>query len=409
MTDRSEVDETGGAETLSGAAGEGGPWMSPGPAPFTFRLDAVDEETGARAGVIETPRGRVETPVFMPVGTQATVKTLTPQDLAAMGAGIVLANTYHLYLRPGPALIRGMGGLHRFMSWPGLLLTDSGGFQVFSLADLNQVTEEGVRFQSHLDGSRHLLTPELATEVQLDLGSDIVMAFDQCTTYPVDRGEAAAAVERTTRWARRSVDRWRSADPRDTAGRALFGIVQGSTFEDLRRVSRDALLDLDLPGYAIGGLAVGEPKPVMMDLTAYTAALLPPERPRYLMGVGFPDDIVEAVSRGVDMFDCVMPTRNARNGTVFTRDGKLVVKNRPYAEDPRPLDEECACPTCRTHSRGYIRHLFQAGEMLGPRLTTLHSLWFYQDVMREMRRAIVEGRFGAWRKAFLTRFRHGRP
>lgn len=402
-----------GADVLAGHEPAGdpaaGPFLSPGPGDFTFTVEAVDEETGARAGVIETPRGRVETPVFMPVGTLATVKTLTPQDLRDMGAGIILGNTYHLYLRPGHALVRRMGGLHRFMAWPGLILTDSGGFQVFSLADLNKITEDGVRFQSHLDGSRHLLTPELAIEVQIDLGSDIVMAFDQCTSYPVERGEAAAAVARTTRWARRCVDRWGEADPRDTEGRALFGIVQGSIHEDLRRESAAPLLDLDLPGYAIGGLAVGEPKPEMMDLTAFTAGLLPETKPRYLMGVGFPDDIVEAVTRGVDMFDCVMPTRNARNGTVFTRDGKLVVKNRPYAEDPRPLDEECGCPTCRTHSRAYLRHLFQAGEMLGPRLTTLHSLWFYQDVMREMRRSIVEGRFPAWRKAFLERFRNGRP
>ncbi len=375
---------------------------------FRFHVEATCPETGARAGVIQTPRGRIETPIFMPVGTQATVKTLTPADLSAIGAPIILGNTYHLYLRPGHELVRRRGGLHRFMSWDGHILTDSGGFQVFSLADLNRVTEDGVRFQSHLDGSRHVLTPELATEVQLALGSDILMAFDQCTAYPVEPADAAAAVDRTTRWARRCIATWNDAGEAATAGRALFGICQGSTYPELRRLSTRTLVEMDFPGYAIGGLAVGEPKSAMWEMLELSAPLLPDVKPRYLMGVGFPDDVVEAVSRGVDMFDCVMPTRNARNGTVFVRDGKLVVKNRPYAEDDGPLDPECGCYTCRTFSRAYLRHLFQAGEMLGPRLATLHSLTFYLDVVREMRRSILDGRFPSWRDAFLARYRRPR-
>ncbi len=374
---------------------------------FRFHLEAVDEETGARAGVIETPRGRVHTPVFMPVGTQATVKTLTPDDLRTLGAEIILGNTYHLYLRPGHKLVNRLGGLHDFMSWDRLILTDSGGFQVFSLSDLNRIADDGVRFQSHLDGSRHLLTPELATEVQIDLGSDIVMAFDQCTTYPVEPADAAAAVKRTNGWADRCLERWREESTDAMTGRALFGIVQGSTYPDLRRQSAEALIERDFPGYAIGGLAVGEPKAEMFDTLEFTAARLPLEKPRYLMGVGFPDDIVESVSRGVDMFDCVMPTRNARNGTVFTWDGKLVVKNRPYAEDERPIDDSCSCQTCRQFSRAYLRHLFQAGEILGPRLATLHSLTFYVEMMRRMRKSILDGEFREWRDAFLDRFRHG--
>jgi queuine tRNA-ribosyltransferase len=371
---------------------------------FEFRVVAEDPETGARAGVLETPRGRVETPIFMPVGTQATVKSLAPSDLEAIGAPIILCNTYHLYLRPGHELIRRRGGLHGFMSWRGLVLTDSGGFQVFSLSDLNTITEEGVRFQSHLDGSRHLLSPELATDVQLALGSDIVMAFDQCTAYPVEPAEAAAAVDRTTRWADRCLATWAGASDEARHGRALFGIVQGSTYEGLRRVSADSLVERHFPGYAIGGLAVGEPKSAMWEMLALTTGRLPREKPRYLMGVGFPDDIIQAVTHGVDMFDCVMPTRNARNGTVFTRTGKLIVKNLPYAEDELPLDPECGCYTCRTFSRSYLRHLFQAGEMLGPRLATLHSLTFYLDLVREMRQSIVDRRFGTWRKHVLDRY-----
>jgi len=371
---------------------------------FSFRVVAEDRETGARAGILETPRGTIETPIFMPVGTQATVKSLAPSDLEAMGAPIILCNTYHLYLRPGHELIQRRGGLHGFMAWPRHILTDSGGFQVFSLSDLNTITEDGVRFQSHLDGSRHVLTPELATEVQLALGSDIVMAFDQCTAYPVEPAEAAAAVDRTTRWLDRCIDTWGRAPVDARHGRALFGIVQGSTYEALRRVSAEALVARDLPGYAVGGLAVGEPKSAMWEMLEIVASRLPRTKPRYLMGVGFPDDIVGAVSRGVDMFDCVMPTRNARNGTVFTRAGKLIVKNLAYAEDDAPLDAECRCYTCRTVSRAYLRHLFQAGEMLGPRLATLHSLTFYLDFVRAMRTSIIEGRFGAWRREFLGRY-----
>ena len=345
----------------------------------------------------------------MPVGTCASVKTLTPADLRTIGASIILGNTYHLYLRPGHARVKALGGLHDFMSWDGLILTDSGGFQVFSLADLNEISEQGVRFQSHLDGSYHMLSPELATEIQLDLGADIVMAFDECTPWPVEPSAARSAVDRTTRWAERCRDRWAETPEEELHGRAQFGIVQGSTVESLRRQSAEELLALDFPGYAIGGLAVGEPKPEMWETLEVTAGLLPPERPRYLMGVGYPDDIVEAVSRGVDMFDCVLPTRNARNGTTFTRNGKLVVKNRTYAEDLRPLDGACSCEVCRTFSRAYIRHLFQAGELLGPRLATFHSLTFYVGMMRDMRQAILDGRFGDWRGEFLARFRGGVP
>jgi queuine tRNA-ribosyltransferase len=376
---------------------------------FRYVVEAVDEQTGARAGRIETPRGTVPTPIFMPVGTCASVKTLTPADLRTIGASIILGNTYHLYLRPGHKRVKDLGGLHDFMAWDGLILTDSGGFQVFSLADLNKISENGVRFQSHLDGSYHMLSPELATEIQLDLGADIVMAFDECTPWPVEAQAARSAVDRTTRWAKRCRARWAETPESERHGRAQFGIIQGSTERELRRRSAEELLALDFPGYAIGGLAVGEPKPAMWDTLEYTAPLLPRERPRYLMGVGYPDDIVEAVSRGVDMFDCVLPTRNARNGTTFTRNGKLVVKNRTYAEDLRPLDEDCSCEVCRTFSRAYIRHLFQAGELLGPRLATFHSLTFYVGMMGEMRQAILDGTFGTWRAEFLARFRGGVP
>jgi queuine tRNA-ribosyltransferase len=375
-----------------------------------FEVEAVDERTGARAGKLHTPHGAVETPVFMPVGTQATVKTLTPEDLRASGVSMILANAYHLYLRPGQALVRLAGGVHGFMGWPGSVLTDSGGFQVFSMADLNRVTDEGVRFRSHLDGSAHLFTPESVVSLEVDLGADVVMCFDQCTPYPCTRAYAEAATLRTTDWARRSADAFRAAkrDPAE-AGRpqALFGIVQGSTFEDLRVRSAEALREIDFPGYAIGGLSVGEPKSALEEMVRATLDHLPPSAPRYLMGVGFPDDLVLGVSLAVDMFDCVMPTRNARNGTVFTRRGKLVVKNAEYRSDFEPLDPECDCPTCRDFTRAYLRHLFQAGEILGPRLATVHSVHFYQWLMREMRLAILENRFYDWRSKFLETYEAG--
>ncbi len=368
-----------------------------------FRLIAEDAETGARAGELVTPHGVVETPVFMPVGTQATVKTLAPCDLVELDARIILSNAYHLFLRPGADIIREAGGLHGFMAWDRAVLTDSGGFQVFSLGHLNRVTDEGLEFQSHLDGKRFFMTPEQNMELQRDLGADIIMAFDECVAYPATREKAVESAERTLRWAERSRSAW-SADPRD---QSLFGIVQGATYEDLRTESARALVEMDFPGYAIGGLAVGEPKPVMREMVDAVVTVLPRERPRYFMGQGFPDDIVESVAQGVDMFDCVMPTRNARKGSLFTSRGRLVVKNAQYARDERPIDPDCDCPTCRRFTRRYIRHLFHADEALGPRLASVHSLAFYLGMMRDMRRAIVEGRFGSWRRAFHEKYTAG--
>jgi len=370
-----------------------------------FRLEKKDGTSGARAGALVTSRGTVETPVFMPVGTQATVKTLSPRDLDEIGARIILANTYHLSLRPGHELIRDMGGLHKFMSWSGSILTDSGGFQVFSLSDLRVVRKEGVVFRSHLDGSEHFISPEIAVEIQRALGSDIAMTLDQCVGYPADRPLAKQATENTLDWAKRSKCNWE--DSGSPGSRALFGIVQGSTYEDLRRHCAKALVGMGFDGYAIGGLSVGEPKTATSEMTATTIDEIPQHKPRYLMGVGFPQDIIEATSLGVDMFDCVMPTRNARNGTVFTSTGKLVVKNIEYARDDAPLDANCDCYTCRNFSRAYVRHLFQAGELLGPRLATLHSLRFFLTMMNEMRESILEGRFSQWRKCFLERYESG--
>jgi queuine tRNA-ribosyltransferase len=371
---------------------------------FSFQL-LETAALGARRGVVRTDHGSFETPAFMPVGTQATVKTLTPADLRAAGAGIVLANTYHLHLRPGEGLIRDAGGIHRFMSWDGPVLTDSGGYQVFSLADLRRITAEGVSFRSHIDGSRRMLTPESVVDIQLDIGSDIMMVLDHCAEYPVDRETAADAVDRTTAWARRSVDERGPRIARDGWERVLFGIVQGGVFRDLRERSAAELTALDFPGYAIGGLSVGEPTGELYELAGFTAALLPPQKPRYLMGVGFPWDIVEAVARGVDLFDCVMPTRNARNGTVFTSVGRLALKNAAFRDDLGPLDPGCDCETCRTFSRAYLRHLFMAGEMLGPRLATIHNIRFYLHLMEAIRQSINEGRFEEWRREFHAR--HG--
>ena len=370
--------------------------------PFSFTLLGSDP-SGARLGRIETDHGRIDTPAFMPVGTQATVKTMTSRDLGASGAQIVLANTYHLHLRPGQDLIREAGGIHRFMAWPGPVITDSGGYQVFSLAALRRIDAEGVRFQSHIDGSHRLLTPESVVDIQLDIGSDIMMVLDHCSEYPCRREAAREAVERTSAWARRGIERRGARVARDGYERVLFGIVQGSVYRDLRERSAAALVELDFPGYAIGGLSVGEPARELYELAGFTAALLPPEKPRYLMGVGFPWDIVEAVARGIDMFDCVMPTRNARNGTLFTSVGRVVLKNAAYRADFRPLDPECDCETCRTYSRAYLRHLFMAGEMLGPHLATIHNVRFYLHMMEAMRQGIREGRFELWRREFYAR------
>ena len=373
--------------------------------PFQFELIREDE-SGARAGRLTTDHGVVETPCFMPVGTQGAVKTMSSKDLEDMGATIILANTYHLYLRPGMKTMEEAGGIHDFMSWRGPVLTDSGGYQVFSLSDLNRISDEGVEFRSHLDGSAHLLTPSGVIDIQLTIGSDIMMVLDQCTSYPCSRSDAADAVARTTLWAERSVSSHGTRIERKGYERVLFGIVQGSVYRDLRERSAGELVQLDFPGYAIGGLSVGEPKEETLRTVEETSVILPPEKPRYLMGVGFPEDIVEAVARGIDLFDCVVPTRNSRNGTVYTSRGKVVIKNAAYARDWDPVDPDCDCETCKRYSRGYLRHLFNTGEMSAPRLATYHSLYFYLHLLDEMRQVIREGSFREWRKEFYRRYRN---
>lgn len=370
---------------------------------FRFELKKTDP-SGARLGTIETDHGVIETPAFMPVGTQGTVKSLSPGDLSEIGASIILGNTYHLHLRPGEKLIAEAGGIHRFMSWDGPVLTDSGGYQVFSLTDLNKITDEGVEFRSHIDGSSRFLSPEGVVNIQLDIGSDIMMVLDHCVEYPCSRQDAADALERTTLWARRSLDEYGARIVRDGYERVLFAIVQGSVFPDLREISARQLVELDYPGYAIGGLSVGEPKKDLYGMAGLTASFLPADKPRYLMGVGFPEDLVEAVARGIDMFDCVMPTRNARNGTVFTSRGRVILKNASNTRDFGPLDPECSCHVCRTYSRAYLRHLFMAGEMLGPRLATYHSLYFYLHLLGQMRQVIKNGDFHEWRKEFYEKY-----
>ena len=371
---------------------------------FHYELIAEDTETGARAGVLHTPHGKIETPIFMPVGTQATVKTLDQHDLIEAQAQIILGNAYHLYLRPGHELIDRMGGLHQFMNWSRPILTDSGGFQVFSLGDLNKISEEGVRFQSHLDGSSHLFTPESVMEIEHGLGADIIMAFDECTPYPCERDYAEKSMRMTLRWAERCIKRHQelSAQRTHRPPQALFGIVQGSVYPDLRRTCAQELIQMDLPGYAIGGLAVGEPRDSMFGVIRETTPLLPNDKPRYLMGVGLPNDLVEAVGAGADMFDCVVPTRNARNGTVFTRNGRLRLRNVAHAEDPQPLESDCACKTCTHYSRAYLRHLFKTNEVLGMHLATFHNVFFFQQLMRDMRDAIISGHFAAWQADFFA-------
>jgi queuine tRNA-ribosyltransferase len=357
-----------------------------------FEVVAECPATGARAGILHTAHGDIETPVFMPVGTQATVKGLTQHELAEeLGVRILLANTYHLYLRPGHELIRKMGGLHRFMSWNGAIVTDSGGYQVFSLSKLRQITDDGVVFQSHLDGDRHTFTPESTVDVQMALGSDVAMVLDECPEYPVGYAYARESMERTVGWARRAFAHYRCGA--EGAASALFPIVQGSMFADLRRECAGALLELDADGYAVGGLSVGEPRPLSLEMVEATADLLPRARPRYAMGVGMPEELAAYVARGVDMMDCVLPSRNARNGCLFTSAGRLIVKHARYKDDPRPLDENCACHACRHYSRAYLRHLFMAGEMLYASLATRHNLRRYLDIMREIRQAIVLGQF----------------
>ncbi len=374
---------------------------------FSFAVTHEDPRGSARCGRLVTGHGEIATPVFMPVGTAGAVKALTFEAVWATGTRLILGNTYHLYLRPGHEVIARLGGLHRFEGWDGALLTDSAGYQVFSLAALMRIDDHGVEFRSHLDGSRHVFTPELSMEVQLALGADIVMALDHCPPYGVEPAEVAAAVDRTTAWARRCREVFGGRTWRRGWERVLFGIVQGGVLPAERRRSAGELRALDLAGYAIGGLSVGEPVAALREMTELTAGLLPRDRPRYLMGVGFPDDIAAGVLAGVDMFDCVLPTRMARNGTALTADGRLVVKNSTYARDERPLAPDCPCPVCRRHSRAYLRHLFNAREILGPVLTTTHNLHFYQDLMRELREAIREGRLAEQAARVTARWQEG--
>lgn len=364
----------------------------------TYELIKECKRSRARLGRLHTPHGVIETPVFMPVGTQATVKAMTPEELKEIGAEIILSNTYHLYLRPGAGLIGEAGGLHKFMNWDRPILTDSGGFQVFSLGPLRKISEDGVTFKSHIDGSTHFMSPERATEIQMALGSDIIMAFDECAPYPSTWEYTAAALERTTRWAARCKDTHSRPD------QALFGIVQGGMYKDLRERSARELVEIGFPGYGIGGLSVGEPKPIMYEMLDYTVPCLPADRPRYLMGVGSPDCLIEGVIRGVDMFDCVLPTRIARNGTAMTSAGRVVIKNADNTRDFRPLDEECSCYTCRNFTRAYIRHLFKSEEILGLRLTTIHNLHFLTTLMKKVRQAIIEDNLPEFRDEFFAKY-----
>jgi queuine tRNA-ribosyltransferase len=361
---------------------------------ISFELVAECPHTGARAGLLHTPHGAIETPVFMPVGTQATVKGLTQRDLADdLGVRILLANTYHLYLRPGHELIRQMGGLHRFMSWPNAILTDSGGFQVFSLSGLRKVKEEGVLFQSHLNGDLHTFTPESTVDVQLAFGSDIMMVLDECPEYPVTHEFARQSMHRTLRWAHQANRHFRSRIAQSPTRHALFPIVQGSMFADLRAECATALLDLDADGYAIGGLSVGEPRALSMEMVEATGPILPRLRPRYAMGVGMPAELPEYVARGVDMMDCVLPSRNARNGYLFTSQGRVIIKHARYKDDQGPIDPNCRCYTCANYSRAYLRHLFLAGEILYAVLATRHNIRRYLDIMGEIRHAIISSAF----------------
>ncbi len=378
--------------------------------PAGFGFVVTHRDGRARRGRLTTPHGQVDTPVFMPVGTRGAVKAVTHEQLEALGASIVLGNTYHLYLRPGDALIARRGGLHRFIGWDRPILTDSGGYQVFSLGDLRTIDERGARFRSHLDGSEHELTAERAVDIQARLGSDIAMVFDECLSYPATEGAARESMERTARWARRARERFEAVRAGATdvvvtnPGQAQFGIVQGGVFPALRRESAERTVAVGFEAYAIGGLSVGEPVDAMYDVVGQTTAWLPEARPRYLMGTGMPDDLVEAVARGVDLFDCVLPTRNARNGQVLTRYGRMNLRNARFAEDDRPIDAACRCYTCRRHSRAYLRHLLTVQEMTAATLNTLHNLSFYLDLMGEIRDAIEFGSFESFRQTFHRTF-----
>ncbi len=364
-----------------------------------YELIKESKETKARLGRIVTPHGEIETPVFMPVGTRATVKTMTPEEVKDLGAKIILSNTYHLYLKPGHDLVKEAGGLHRFMNWNGPILTDSGGFQVFSLGELRKIKEEGVEFRSHIDGSKHFISPETSIDIQNALGSDIMMCFDECVPYPADYEYAKQSMERTTRWAKRCKEHHK-----DWNTQALFGIIQGGMFRDLREQSAKDLVEMDFCGYAVGGLSVGEPMDVMCEVLDYTTPLLPRDKPRYLMGVGSPDYLFEAVIRGIDMADCVLPTRIARNGTAMTSHGKVVIRNGKYSRDFTPLDPECDCYTCRNYTRAYIRHLFNVDEILALRLTTIHNLYFLINLMERIREAIKEDRLLELKDEFYKKY-----
>jgi queuine tRNA-ribosyltransferase len=365
-----------------------------------FEILAKDSMTRARRGRLHTPHGVIETPVFMPVGTQATVKSMTPDQLKDLNVEILLCNSYHLFLRPGPQTVAKLGGLHRFMAWDRPILTDSGGFQVFSLSSLRDINDEGVRFQSHLDGSTHFLTPEAAIDIQTALASDIIMILDDCLAYPSDHFSAEKSMRRSLVWAERCKRHW-GETRNSVSGPELFGIVQGGIYADLRQESAQRLVGMDFPGYAIGGLAVGEPKPLMYEVIDNVEPHLPQEKPRYLMGVGTPADLAEAIALGVDMFDCVMPTRHARNGWLFTKDGHIVIKHAKYKDDPAPIDPACGCPVCGTYTRAYLRHLFISGEILSSVLNTIHNLYFYLDTIRRIRQFIEFRRYDE----FLTEIR----
>ncbi|HKY33234.1 MAG TPA: tRNA guanosine(34) transglycosylase Tgt [Candidatus Polarisedimenticolia bacterium] len=374
---------------------------------MSFQVEGRDPGSPARAGRLQTPRGTVPTPAFMPVGTYGAVKSVTPHELRETGTSILLGNTYHLYLRPGHEVIEGLGGLHRFMGWDGPILTDSGGFQIFSLSAMRAVTDQGAEFRSHLDGSLHLLTPEKAIEVQASLGSDIAMPLDECPPGGAARGAVEAAMRRTTAWARRCLERARSLREQRGAAPALFGIVQGGVHADLRREHAAAIVSLGFAGHAVGGVSVGEPPALIHEIGALTGPLLPEGSPRYMMGLGRPQDLIRLIGSGFDLFDCVMPTRNARNGTLFTSGGVIHIKNEAHRRDPRPLEEGCPCQACRGYSRAYLRHLFLSREILGHRLNTLHNLTHYHGLVRSAREAIVAGRFAAWSRQTLARLDAG--
>jgi len=366
---------------------------------FIFKVVRQDRQTKARVGILRTPHGVIHTPAFVPVGTLATVKTMTPEELTAMGTDVILANAYHLYLQPGDKIVKKLGGLHKMMQWDKPIITDSGGFQVFSLAKLNRVTDRGVEFQSHLDGSRHFLTPQKAIQIQQNLGADLIMSFDQCSLYPCSKKLAKEAMERTHKWAVLGKKTWQG-----NYRQMLFGVIQGGVFPDLRQESAKFITELDLPGIAIGGISVGETRKQMYQVLDVVGPFLPKSKPRHLLGVGSPVDLLESIARGMDTFDCVLPTRIARNGAVYTRSGRLNLRNCKFARDSGPIEKNCRCYTCRNFSRGYLRHLLVTKEILGVRLTTIHNLYFVLSLMRRTRAAIKQGKFSAFKRNFLKKF-----